>query len=359
MSSSTNISLENSILCCILDNPNLLKELFIDDKCFLDPTNNKMIKFLKKVYAKDNTLDLNLIVSKFNDDTSKNKFLNFYSDLISDTFCLVSNFYKYQEELQEFYRNKSLDSTIKNYEDNLITREELIDKIKEIEKENLYVTQKVNRKTPQEMLDIIRNDERTIVFNDMKSFNSMIKISEKTVNIIAARPSEGKSALALNLLCDLSKTYKCIYFNMEMTEAEVYERMLGIVSNIPIADIRKPQTDYQDNLINQKANEIYNYNYEVINGSKSLSSLKAKIIREQREEHLIVFIDYVGYVTTKYGMSDKDRIGEITRELNNITKDYDCTVFLIAQINRNGAEQPTMKDIKDSKLFNYFILLYF
>ena len=75
--------------------------------------------------------------------------------------------------------------------------------------------------------------------------------------------------------------------------------------------------------------------------------LKSKIIKEQRDEHLIVFIDYVGYITTKAGQSDKDRIGEVTRELNNITKDYNCTIFLIAQINRNGSDVPTMQDLKD------------
>ena len=35
-------------------------------------------------------------------------------------------------------------------------------------------------------------------------------------------------------------------------------------------------------------------------------------------------------------------------ELNNITKDYDCTIFLVAQINRNGSDTPTMQDLKDS-----------
>ena len=73
-----------------------------------------------------------------------------------------------------------------------------------------------------------------------------------------------------------------------------------------------------------------------------------EIIKEQREEHLIVFIDYVGYVTSKAGLSDKDRIGEVTRELNNLTKDYNCTIFIIAQINRGGTDMPTMNDLKDS-----------
>ena len=135
---------------------------------------------------------------------------------------------------------------------------------------------------------------------------------------------------------------------MEMTEEEVYERMLGIESNIPIADINNPQTEYQDKQIMEVANKIYNYKYEVINGSKTVHAMKNKIIKEQRDEHCIVFIDYTGYIVGKQGQNDRERIGEAVRELNNITKDYDCTIFLIAQINRNGSDTPTMQDLKDS-----------
>ena len=133
-----------------------------------------------------------------------------------------------------------------------------------------------------------------------------------------------------------------------MTEEEVYERMLGIEANITIADINKPQTEYQDKKIMEVANRIYNYKYEVVNGSKTVLAIKNKIIKEQKEEHLIVFIDYTGYIVGKQGQNDRERIGEAVRELNNVTKDYDCTIFLISQINRNGSEMPTMQDLKDS-----------
>ena len=126
------------------------------------------------------------------------------------------------------------------------------------------------------------------------------------------------------------KTYKCLYFNMEMTETEKYERMLAIESNIPIKNINKPETEYQDKQIKEFANKIYNYKYEIINGSKTVNAIKNKIIREQREGHIIVFVDYVGYIVGKKGQSDKERIGDAVRELNNISKDYDCTRFLIS-----------------------------
>lgn len=348
MSYSTDEIFEINILHCLFMNPELINELYIDEKCFISERNRKTLRFFKIIYKEYKSLDIGIMVSKFKEPEKKNEFMTYLSEIIDGPFAMQSEFYKYQEELQERYRNSNIDNIIKQYDTNLIDRETLISRISDINNENLYLKAKNNKKTPEEMMELIRGVSRKIKFDRFENFNSKLVIKQNTVNIIGARPSEGKSALALNLFCDLSKNYKCLYFNMEMTEAEVYERMLGIESQIPIEDIRKPQSDYQDTKIKEVANKIFNYKYEVVNGSKSISSLRTKIIKEQREEHLIVFIDYVGYVTSKAGLSDKDRIGEVTRELNNLTKDYNCTIFIIAQINRGGTDMPTMNDLKDS-----------
>ena len=348
MSYSTDEIFEINILHCLFMNPELINELYIDEKCFISERNRKTLRFFKIIYKEYKSLDIGIMVSKFKEPEKKNEFMTFLSEVIDGAFAMPSEFYKYQEELQERYRNSNIDNIIKQYDTNLIDRETLISRISDVNNENLYLKAKNNKKTPEEMMELIRGVSRKIQFDRFQNFNTKLVIKQNTVNIIGARPSEGKSALALNLFCDLAKNYKCLYFNMEMTEAEVYERMLGIESQIPIEDIRKPQSDYQDSKIKDVANKIYNYKYEVVNGSKSISSLRTKIIKEQREEHLIVFIDYVGYVTSKAGLSDKDRIGEVTRELNNLTKDYNCTIFIIAQINRGGTDMPTMNDLKDS-----------
>ena len=345
---NTLIEIENCIFGCLLEKPDLIKELYIDTKCFVSETNNKMIKFLQKCYEQDKTLDISLMVSRFTNVTSKSEFMNWYTEIVSNSFYTISNFYKYQEQLQENYRNSSLEIQIQQFSNGKFDMEQLIEKINQIQNENLYLKVKNNKDNPNEFIKEIRKDDRQIRFTRLESFNNQIVINENTVNVIGARPSEGKSALALNMMCDLAKKYKCLYFNMEMTKSEVYERMLGIETNMPIDCIRKPKSEFQDKEIYNMATKIYNWKYEIVNGSKNLSSLKSKIIKEQRDEHLIVFIDYVGYITLRSGMSETERIGEITRELNNLTKDYNCTIFLIAQINRNGAEQPTMQDLKSS-----------
>ena len=338
--------IEEGIICCLLVKPELLNELYVSDECFLKSQNKRWLLFFKNFYKEYKTLDLTLMLGSLQTEPEKEALLNYYCEII-DLEPSVSVFYEYQDQLVTKYKNTRIMAEISKFSIGRITNDELIENINKIQNEILIV-QHQNKVTPEEMLEMIRNKEKIIIFPRFWNLNEKLKIKKRTVNVIGARPSEGKSALALNLFCDLAKEYKCIYFNMEMTEAEVYERMLGIESDIPIKDVIAPQSAHQDGIVNETARKIYNYKYEIVNGSKNISSIKNKIIKEQREEHLIVFIDYVGYIVGKAGETDKDRIGNAVRELNNITKDYDCTIFLVAQINRNGSDVPTMQDLKDS-----------
>ncbi len=337
---------ENNLISCILQKPSLINEMFIDLNCFRSDLNKRMIMFFKDFYNKNKNLDVSLMVEGMKTEEQKNKFINYYVEMI-DITPSPSLFYEYQQKMIDIYKDSLIKQEIGKYIKKNIELDELVENINSISNEVMVIKQN-NKRTPEEMIRMIRNREKIIQFPRFWALNEKLKIKKKTVNVIGARPSEGKSALALNLFCDLAKKYKCIYFNMEMTEEEVYERMLGIEANITIADINKPQTEYQDQVIMETANKIYNYKYEVVNGSKTVQAMKNKIIKEQREEHCIVFIDYTGYIVGKQGQNDRERIGEAVRELNNITKDYDCTIFLIAQINRNGSDTPTMQDLKDS-----------
>lgn len=338
--------IENALISCILQRNNLINELYVDVSVFKNEENRKWLLFLKRMYAEFKSLDFTLLTNEIKDEKDQMRFISYFTEMIV-LEPAPSLFYEYQEQLINKYKDDKIKERVEYYKNNRITSDELIEEINKIQNECLVVKQK-NKVTPDEMLALVRNKEKLIEFPRFNALNQKLKIKKKTVNVIGARPSEGKSALSLNLFCDLSKNYKCIYFNMEMTEAEVYERMLGIEANVPIKNVVTPETDYQDKIIRETANKIYNYKYEVVNGSKTVNSIKNKIIKEQRDEHLIVFIDYVGYIVGKQGESDKDRIGNAVRELNNITKDYDCTIFLVAQINRNGSDVPTMQDLKDS-----------
>lgn len=339
-------SLEESLISCILQRHSLINELFIDLEVFKNPLNKRMLMFFKKVYEQYKSLEITLLFNELKDDNQRNILIDYYTKLIN-LEPAPSLFYDYQEQLLNQYKDCKIKEQINKFSRNEIDIENLLADINKIQNE-LMVTKQKNKVTPDEMIKMVRTKDKLINFPRFNVLNQKLKIKKKTVNVIGARPSEGKSALSLNLFCDLAKNYKCLYFNMEMTETEVYERMLGIESDTPIKYVISPETDYQNERTLRAANEIYNYKYEVVNGSKTIASMRSKIIKEQREEHLIVFVDYVGYIVGKAGETDRDRIGNAVRELNNITKDYDCTIFLVAQINRNGSDVPTMQDLKDS-----------
>lgn len=338
--------IERYVLASILIKPSLIMELYVDTNCFSDDYHRWLVMFLKTSYEKYKKFDLVILTNDIKDKDSQTKFVNYMLEL-QDFVISPSNFYEYQQILVNCRKDNLIQKQISLFEKKEISSDELLEQITTITN-NSMVIQQENKVEPDKMIQMIRNKDKLLEFYKFRAFNERLHFKKKTINVIGARPSEGKSALALNLFCDLLKTYKCIYFNMEMTETEVYERMLAIESNIPISDINVPQTEYQDQKIKEVANKIYTYKYEVINGSKTVNAIKNKIIREQRDGHVIVFIDYIGYIVGKKGQNDRERIGEAVRELNNITKDYDCTIFLVAQINRQGSDLPTMEDLKDS-----------
>ena len=338
--------IEQYILACIVIKPSLINELYVDMSCFSDDYHKWLITFLKKAYDKFKHFDPVVLTNAIKDTNSKSKFILYFNEL-QELVAVPSSFYEYQEMLVEYKKENLIKNKIKQFEKKNITSDELYEEMTTIINDSMII-QKENKVSPEEMIKMIRNKDKLLEFYKFMAFNEKLHFKKNTINVIAARPSEGKSALALNLFCDLVKTYKCLYFNMEMTETEVYERMLAIESNIPIKNISIPETEYQEKQIKETANKIYSYNYEVINGSKTVNAIKNKIIREQREGHVVIFIDYIGYIVGKKGQNDRERIGDAVRELNNITKDYDCTIFLVAQINRQGTDKPTMQDLKDS-----------
>lgn len=338
--------IEKCILACIVMKPSLINELYVDTNCFENDYHKWLLVFLKDAYDRFQRFDPVVLTNAIKDKSKQSEFISYFFEL-QEMLITTSSYYEYQQILIDKRKEKLMKEQISKFEKKDLSSDELLENLTSINNDSMVI-QQVNKVSPEDMISMIRNKDKLLEFDKFRAFNEKLHFKKKTINVIGARPSEGKSALALNLFCDLAKTYKCLYFNMEMTEVEVYERMLAIEGDFTIKDINTPQTDYQDQKIKEIANKIYTYKYEVINGSKTVNSIKNKIIREQREGHLIVFIDYVGYIVGKKGQNDRERIGDAVRELNNITKDYDCTIFVIAQINRNGTDTPTMQDLKDS-----------
>lgn len=98
--------LELSILCCFLQKPNLLDKTILDEKYFVK--HKKIYIFLKAIYKKFKTLDLNIMYS-----ISKNKFRTIeYIVWIAQYSAFPSLFTTYEKQLIDLYKENKKDKWI-------------------------------------------------------------------------------------------------------------------------------------------------------------------------------------------------------------------------------------------------------
>ena len=99
--------LEINILSCLLQKPELMQKLILEDKHFVK--NQRLWQFMKAFYKKFNTFDIPLMYS-----VCKDKFkLVMYFEWLVDVIPAPSLFQKYQEQLIELYEQTRKEKWIK------------------------------------------------------------------------------------------------------------------------------------------------------------------------------------------------------------------------------------------------------
>lgn len=343
--SSINL-LEETILGCLYIKPKLIEEAFIKEEHFNNTYNRLVFKLTKEFYKKNGNLDILLIFQEYQNYLT-NKFPIFINNAINQ-ISTTTMFSEYQEKLFEIYKNNLIVKYVDKFKKKEIHQEQLfeyLDKIKEMISNKNY-----DFLTSEEIYHIITKEDKQIKFR-LSSLSNLIKLTEHDFVVIGARPGVGKTGFALNLLENISSTYKCLYFNLEMSEQQVLRRLVSINSQVPMSDFLNPKSDYQSKSIKEGSVNIANKKLKIFTGIQTTSSIKQTIIRESKEEHVVVFIDYVGLVAThNKNKSIYENITNIVKELRQISMNFDCTIIALAQINRNGESKnaPMLSDLKDS-----------
>ena len=172
--------------------------------------------------------------------------------------------------------------------------------------------------------------------------------------IIAARPSVGKSALALQIARRFGRNgLKTAYFNLEMTEKQMYERAVASASGINMKRIRnatnflgdeKEKFDKGNELLMQEDNlYIYDGNFRV------------RDIRAAQKNHRFkaIFVDYLQLVSPDRARSNRrEEVGAISRGLKRIGMENNIPVFALSQLNRmsemNKDKEPSMAELREA-----------
>lgn len=181
------------------------------------------------------------------------------------------------------------------------------------------------------------------------------------LNILAARPSVGKSALALNLLVRSSlRTQKpCVFFSLEMGVDSIMNRILSFQSGVPIRKIQTAQFDKDEEIILNKAiRDLNNCNlYIDETPAIKVMDMRAKLNKLQsiHGDIGLIVVDYIGLITPDVKSKKDNRsleLGEISASLKAIARDFKAPILVLSQLNRGVEDRkdqvPQLSDLRES-----------
>lgn len=179
--------------------------------------------------------------------------------------------------------------------------------------------------------------------------------------IVAARPSVGKTALALNLAKNCCRDGGVVdFFSLEMPAIQLLKRMLSDISYVDGSKWKDPYHYFNGDDHDRGVHElgtIDQWNIHIHDQPRqTIADIRAAIQKTKREyptRHHLVVIDYLQLITQTKSFERQDlAVGNITRELKLIARQYEVPIVLLSQLSR-GVEQradkrPVMSDIRDS-----------
>ena len=172
--------------------------------------------------------------------------------------------------------------------------------------------------------------------------------------ILAARPSIGKSALALQIIRKFGREGLDVgYFNLEMGEKQIYERSVASSSGIDMTRIRlancflhdeKEKFDEGNRVIDEEKNVF------IITDASTIRKIRQKV----KEYHFkVIVVDYLQLIQPETKRSSRSvEVGEISRGLKAIAKEFNIPVIALSQLNRasemNKDKEPSMSELRES-----------
>lgn len=177
-----------------------------------------------------------------------------------------------------------------------------------------------------------------------------------TFNVLAGRPSMGKTAFALQLALNISiaQGLPSLFFSLEMSGESLIARM---VSNLGRIDLQKlKNADFNDDEFEQYTHAIGKVavDHFVIDDQSgmTLTEMKAKARRMKREQGLsCIFVDYLGLIEGE-GKSEYDVVTKNSRGLKNMAKELNVPIICLAQLSRaveqRADKRPMMSDLRES-----------
>lgn len=197
------------------------------------------------------------------------------------------------------------------------------------------------------------------VSTGIKSLDKMLSgLQKQELIILAARPSVGKSSLAINIAQHAATQHNVgvAIFSLEMGRESIVDRMIsaqGDIDNWRIATGNLEEEDFEK--YSMAAGELAEAPI-LIDDTPGLSVLemrtKARRLQLEKDVGLII-IDYLQLVKAPNAESRTQEVSKISQALKNLARELKVPVLALSQLSRaieqrGGDKRPQLSDLRDS-----------
>lgn len=196
-------------------------------------------------------------------------------------------------------------------------------------------------------------------FLDLDNLLSGMQASD--LIILAARPSMGKTALAINIAQNVAKKgYTAGIISLEMSKEQLVERMFCSLLEVDSWKLRTGQLTEEDFMrIGGVMDELYSMKIFIDDSvGSSIAELRAKARRLQMENGLnFLIVDYLQLMTAggnnKGGQTNRvQEISEISRALKGLARELKIPIMALSQLSRavelRPSKIPQLSDLRES-----------
>jgi replicative DNA helicase len=219
----------------------------------------------------------------------------------------------------------------------------------------------------QTMSEIEENRKKTDDITGVPSgFSGLDRLTagwQKTdLIILAARPSVGKTAFALNLAMNAAmnagKQFPVAVFSLEMGAGQIVKRMLSCVSEVNMEAItRGKMAEHEFIQISQRMSKLAQAKIFIDDqAALNIFELRAKSRRlKQKHDIQMIIIDYLQLMqgSVDKGGNREQEISKISRDLKALAKELEVPIIALSQLNRSvetrkESKIPQLSDLRES-----------
>jgi len=371
-----NLGLEEAVLgAAMIDNtaPRVILNLIAHAEVFYKPLHQTIFKAVQSLFNKGEAIDILTIVNQIRSTTDiKAQEISLSVVEISNKVNSAANINKHCAILLEIYTRRQLIISANTLAEKAYALDEdIFDLLFENQQNLNHLNDTLSIKEPQTLdklyYEALEEISQATQNNGLTGVPSGIHSIDKLTGgwqpsdliILAARPSMGKTSLAVQIARNAAIDFKkpTAIFSLEMSSLQLTKKLIATESNNTTSQLSKGQIQGGFDgvkIIANNSQKLITRNL-IIDDEAGLTSqsLRAKAAKLKADFDIqLIIIDYLQLMTGEGKGNREQEISSISRSLKKLAKELNIPIIALSQLSRSvesrGDKTPMLSDLRES-----------